>query len=473
MTKTLLFLAALLLEPRAALFAAPQAAPAPFESGDRWCALGDSITEGGYYHRYVELFYQTRFPQRKLDVVDCGIRGDTAPRAAQRVQWDCLWAKPTVVSVMLGMNDVGWNLIRLPAPELERRRAERAEAYAQGMRKLAASLSAAGVKVILIKPSIFDDTAELGGEKFTGGGAALAALGDRAQAIAEEFQTTVVDFNGPMAAINAEQQKRNPQFSIVGPDRVHPTQPGHLVMAYEFLRAQKLPGIVSRISVDAATGKAGPLENCAVEKLAVSADEIRFSCHEKSLPFPVEAKAAPALELVPFTRELNQELLQVRGLVPGDYALSIDGKTIQTIGAAQWAEGINLAVEPDAPQLRQSLTVHAALQQKWKAQGALRGIAFIEHNIWPEANRPLAPGLVADELDAGLQKIAGGNPGWRVQLKKNYLEAKPREAELKRELETAVAAARQAAQTKPHEFVLRRVASRPGRPSESAPLQRR
>jgi hypothetical protein len=265
-----------------------------FESGDRWCALGDSITEGGYYHRYVELFYLTRFPQRKLDVVDCGIRGDTAPRATQRVQWDCLWAKPSVVSVMLGMNDVGWNLIRLPAPEL-----------------------------------------------------------------------------------------------------------------------------------------------------------------------------------VPFTRELNQELLQVRGLAPGDYALSIDGKTIRTIGAAQWAEGINLAVEPDAPQLRQSLTVHAALQQKWKAQGALRGIAFIEHNVWPEANRPLAPGPVADELDAGLQKIAGGNPGWRVQLKKNYLEAKPREAELKRELETAVAAARQAAQTKPHEFVLRRVVSRPGRPSESAPLQRR
>jgi lysophospholipase L1-like esterase len=459
--------AALFLGPWVARSATPPSAPAAFESGDRWCAVGDSITEGGYYHRYVELFYQTRFPKSQLEVIDCGIRGDTAPRAVQRVQWDCLRAKPTVVSVMLGMNDVGWNLIRIPAAEIEKRRAERAQAYDEGLRTLATTLIQAGVKVILIKPSIFDDTAELGGEKFAGGGAALAALANRVHSISEELKTSTVDFNGPMAAINTEQQRRNPRFSIVGPDRVHPTPPGHLVMAYEFLKAQKVPAVVSQIRIDATTRKTGPLVNCSIEKLTFKADEIRFVCHENALPFPVEAHAAPALELVPFTRDLNQQTLKVRGLPPGDYALSIDGQTVRTFSAANLGEGVNLAVEPDAPQLRQAQKVLAALQLKWKAQGALRGIAFIEHNLWPNADRPLQPNQISTELDAGLEKIAAGNPSWRAQLKKNYLEAKPREAELKRELEAAVATARSTAQTQPHEFALRRVTSR-----SEAPLKR-
>jgi lysophospholipase L1-like esterase len=94
-----------LLAPLAVLHAA--VAVTPFQTGDRWCVLGDSITEAGHYHRYVELFYCTRFPEQQLEVVDCGIRGETAPGALRRLQWDCLAAKPTIVSVMLGMNDVG------------------------------------------------------------------------------------------------------------------------------------------------------------------------------------------------------------------------------------------------------------------------------------------------------------------------------------------------------------------------------
>ena len=81
-----------------------------FQSGARWCALGDSITQEGWYHHFVELFYRTRFPARPLQVVNCGIAGDNAAGALKRLRRDCLDANPTVVSVMLGMNDVGWEL---------------------------------------------------------------------------------------------------------------------------------------------------------------------------------------------------------------------------------------------------------------------------------------------------------------------------------------------------------------------------
>lgn len=437
-------------------------APAPFADGDRWCALGDSITESGKYHQYVELFYLTRFPGRKLDVVDCGIRGDTAPGALRRLQWDCLAAKPTVVSVMLGMNDVGRSFYKYKeSQDFGKKCEERARTYDQSMRNLTKSLLDAGVKVILIKSSIYDDTADLPTTNLPGCGAALAGYGKRVQAIADEYRAPTVDFNTPMAAINAARQKRDSHFSIVGPDRVHPTAPGHLVMAHEFLRAQGAPGVVAHMVIDASSGKTGPLENCEVTSLVVQSDFVSFSCLEAALPFPVEAAEKPALEIIPFTQELNQEILLVCGLAPGDYELSIDGRKIGAFTSAQLDGGVNLAGEANTPQLQQSQAVLEALRKKWKAEGKLRSLAFIEHNAWPDENRPIDFARASAELDARMTVIAGTNTVWKAQLQKNYLEEKAREAALHREAEDAVAAARQAAQPNSHAFALRRLAASP------------
>jgi lysophospholipase L1-like esterase len=89
---------------------ATTAPSAAFVSGDRWAVLGDSTTHTGSYHREVELFYLTRHPSAPLDVVNGGLASDTAASALDRLDWDCLAARPTVVSVMFGMNDVGHQL---------------------------------------------------------------------------------------------------------------------------------------------------------------------------------------------------------------------------------------------------------------------------------------------------------------------------------------------------------------------------
>lgn len=424
----------------AASLPAQVATPPPaFQSGDRWGVLGDSITRSGQYHRYVELFYLTRFPTLKLDVINCGISGDTAPGAVQRLKWDCLDAKPTVVSAMLGMND----------------RAHSVETHDKAMRQLAKSLVAAGVRVILITPSIYDDTADLPAANSRGGGAILTEFSNRVRAIAAEYKLPAVDFNGPMTAINAEQQKRNPKFTIVGGDRIHPTQPGHFVMAYEFLRAQRLTGVVSRIAIDAAAGKAGVLENCTVKDLKIRDGEIVFTCLENSLPFPVEAKAKPALDLVPFSREFTQQILLVRGLAAGDYALSIDGKEIRQFTAAELADGVNLAGEVNTPQSQQAAAVLAELQKKWDIVAKLRNLAVCEHTAWPNAPRPIDLAQMPAKLDARLER-AKQNPTIK-EAHREYLEFKPREAELHRAVDAAMNAARLAAQPKPREFTLRRV----------------
>lgn len=427
-----------------------------FQAGDRWCVLGDSITHGGSYHHYVELYYTTRFPTRPVDVINCGIAGDTVWGAVRRLRWDCLDAKPTVVSVMLGMNDIGRHLYEAgnSITNVESLRSERVENYDKTMRRLTKELLASGVKVILVKPSIFDDTADLPKTNCPGLGAALAGLASRLEAIADEFKVPNVDFNGPMTQINREQQKRDPHFTIVGPDRVHPGAPGHQVMAYEFLRAQQVPAIVSQIVIDAAAGKAGQSENCEVTDLTVGTNLVTFTCLEGALPFPVEASAAPALGYVPFTRELNQETLLVRGLAPGNYELSIDGQTIRRFTAAELADGVNLADETNAPQLQQSLQVLAALRQKWDAVAKLRTIAYIEHDVWPAAKHPVDMAQMTAKVKERLAKVGTGNP-WVVAQLKQYLDVQPHESELRADVAATIAQARRVSQPKPHLYKLR------------------
>lgn len=77
-------------------------------------------------------------------------------------------------------------------------------------------------------------------------------LGTTAPAEMFKDGETVVDFHGPMTALNMEQQNRDPGWTIVGGDRVHPGAPGHLMMAWLFLKTQGAPPLVSKIAVDAA-----------------------------------------------------------------------------------------------------------------------------------------------------------------------------------------------------------------------------
>jgi len=428
---------------------------APFEPNDRWAVLGDSITHNGYYHRYVELFYFTRFPNQPLDVINCGISGDTAAGALQRLQWDCLAAHPTVVSVMFGMNDIGRYLYEAgnAITNVEHLRTGRAETYDKTMRQLTRELLASGAKVMLVKPSIFDDTADLPRTNCPGLGAALSGFAQRVQAMADDFHLATVDFNGPLKAINAEQQTRDPHFTIVGADRIHPTQVGHLVMAYEFLHAQKPSGVVSRMVIDAAAIQAGALENCEVTDLKRQSNAIVFTCAERALPFPVEAAAKRALDYVPFTQEFNQETLQVRGLTPGQYELTIDGQNIHTSSAAELADGVNLADETNAPQLRQALQVLAALEKKWNAATKLRTIALCEHDAWPEAKHPVEASQMPAKLAAWTNKVS--HISYLVDLASKYPDLKAHEDELRAQVQSAVDEARRVSQPRPHQFAIK------------------
>lgn len=77
-----------------------------FEDGDVVCFLGDSLTYSGQYHSYVQSYYLTRFPDRRITFLNCGVAGDTVADALRRCAWDVQPHQPNVLVVLFGLNDI-------------------------------------------------------------------------------------------------------------------------------------------------------------------------------------------------------------------------------------------------------------------------------------------------------------------------------------------------------------------------------
>jgi len=220
----------------------------PFQDGDRVCFVGDSITKQGGYHAQIQLFYATRLPGARLQMWNCGIAGNTAAGGVKRYDWDIAPHKPTVVSVMMGMNDVGRGYYagKNADKTVLTRRQQAIDRNIANMDKIVERVTGDGARAILITPSLYDQTGQQEAECLFGVNDALRACADGVREIAKRHAgVDVIEFNVPMATINAEWQTRDPNFTVVGKDRVHPGAVGHLVMAYLFLKALAVGRLVT------------------------------------------------------------------------------------------------------------------------------------------------------------------------------------------------------------------------------------
>jgi len=433
-----------------------------FPDGTRHVAMGDSITHRGTYVMYLQLFALTRFPDRSIEFLNAGIAGDTAGGGTQRVGWDVLALQPNSVSLMFGMNDVGRDLYKpgLAGEDLAEQRRRRIDSYERNMRDLIKALQAAHVAVTLITPSIFDETSTMDSANFPGvDSLALEECTRRAFQMAQEYGLPLVDFHGPMQAINREQQRKDPAFTMIGKDRVHPGEAGHLVMAWLFLKARLGSSEIARAVIDAATGKVGETGNCTVDDVRVSPGSLQFRYAARAIPFPIDDSARPALDWVPINTDLNREILKVSGLAAGDYHLQIDDRAIREYSAGELAEGINLALEPGTPQYRQAQEVLRQLEDYWKVVQTLRDIVVVEYaTMGRDFPRPLTYEQVKPKLD---ERLAGltGNPSeaYHRRVAQVWIENKANEALLKTRAAEDLKKIREAAQPFPHTILLTRI----------------
>nr|WP_309696553.1 SGNH/GDSL hydrolase family protein [Armatimonas sp.] len=367
-----------------------QATNAPFalKNGDRVVFYGDSITDQRMYTLLTEQYIVTRFPNLNVRFVHSGWGGDRVTGGGGgpidlRLDRDVTAYKPSVVTVMLGMNDASYRAFD----------AGIFQTYADGYKHLVEKVKRdnPGVRLTLIQPSPYDDVTRP--EGFPGGyNAVLLRYASFVGQLASEQGAGVADLNNPVVAMlkKANATDATNAAKIIA-DRVHPGWGGQLIMAEALLKAWNAPALVSSVTLDAASGKS-ETQNARVSKVqAVKDGSLRWSTLEGSLPFPLGSPdpnaAAPynlAVASSDFVQALDQETLTVTNLAAPRYTLKIDGKSIGEFTKEQLAAGVNLATL-NTPMLQQALLVGKLTQLRANVHNS----RWREYQV-PQANDPQA-----------------------------------------------------------------------------------
>ncbi len=393
--------------PLLALAALAPAQDFALKSGDTVVFYGDSITDARLYTMFTEAYVLTRFPDRDVRFVHSGWGGDRVTGGGGgpidlRLDRDVFPYKPTVVTIMLGMNDAGY---RAYDPGL-------ADTYNKGYAHIVERLKSRlpGVRLTLIQPSPYDDVTRAPG--FEGGyNGTLLRYSDAIADLARRTDSSIADLNAPTVAMLQAANAKDPAAAQkLIPDRVHPGPAGHLVMAGALLKSWNATPTVSATEVDATAGRA-TITNGKITSFVRGKDGFSWSSKENALPFPLDVND-PLTSLVvsssDFVQTLDQQTVKVTGLDPDRrYALAIDeGMPVVTLSGAEWATGANLAtlLTPMQQQARDVMTLVRAHMDvhntKWRALQV------------PLANRKEATKerdkafKALDEYDRGLFKAA-------------------------------------------------------------------
>ncbi len=326
------------------------------KDGDRVVFYGDSITDQRLYTTLTETYVVTRFPKLNVQFVHSGWGGDRVTGGGGgpidvRLQRDVLAYQPTVMTIMLGMNDGSYRAFDEAI----------FDRYGKGYQHIIETVKqkAPALRLTLIQPSPFDDVTQP--PKFEGGyNSVLVRYGQFVKELAEKEHANVADLNTPVAAALEKAKAANADLAKqIIPDRVHPGPAGHLLMAAALLKSWNAPAIVTAVTIDAAGKKIASEKGAKLSGLKFQ-DELSWSELDEALPMPVdmnEPVMALAVNSSDFIQTLDQQTLKVTGLADARYTLNIDVKEVGAFTKEQWAEGINLATLP-TPMVKQAQEVH-------------------------------------------------------------------------------------------------------------------
>lgn len=419
-----------------------------FEHNDRVCFIGNSITMDGRFFNFIELFYATRYPERKIEFYNCGIAGDVAKGVLSRMEKDILIHRPTWSVLMIGMNDVNRNLYsnaRKNEPGISDKQKQALERYYANVDSIIIRLLKSGSKVILQTPTIYDQTAVLPIENYPGVNDALKKCAEYLKSRAVLYKIPVVDYWTMLDNINKKLQAVNPGSTIISGDRVHPGAQGHFQMAYEFLSAQRVKKIVSYLSVK----KQRILRSSHIEirDLSFNSNSISFNCTEESLAYPYFEEEPYADSLCRFTEELNRKIIQLKSIRKGNYALRIDSVLVGSYKSSDLKKGINLAHNILTPQYLQSLKVLKLYLKQWDLRNKLRLLKYVEYQHFKDAKNFNDTAEIRKYFSADLEARKDQPQeylNFYRQSYENYLQVKPREEAIQKELDSLAAETRKA-----------------------------
>ena len=375
------------------ILTALQASAASFalKDGDRVVFYGDSITDQRLYTTFAETYVVTRFPKLDVSFVHSGWGGDRVSGGGGgsidlRLPRDVYAYKPTVMTIMLGMNDGSYRAFDQKI----------FDTYSTGYQRIidAVKKELPGIRITAIQPSPFDDVTQP--PRFEGGyNKVLLRYSEFIQELAGREKLNVADLNRPVvAALEKAKATDAEQAKKIIPDRVHPGPGGHLLMAGELLKSWNAPATVSAVEIDASAKKVSATVMTKVSDLKV-AEQVSWTQLDEALPMPVDLSdpvVALAVNSSDFIQTLNQQTLKVKGLAAANYGLRIDDTETGAFTKEQLAEGINLATLA-TPMARQAGDVHKLTLQHNN----------IHFKRWRTVQVPMA-----DDKTPGVQKAVKG-----------------------------------------------------------------
>jgi lysophospholipase L1-like esterase len=325
--------------------------------GDRVVFFGDSITDQRLYTTFTETYVVTRFPRLNVSFIHSGWGGDRVSGGGGgpidvRLYRDVLPYNPTVLTIMLGMNDGRYRAYDQPL----------FDDFSAGYKHIVDAVKRAfpGIRITAIEPSPYDDVTRA--PLFEGGyNAVLMRYSDFLKQLAAEQKLGLADLNTPVvAALQKANAADAANAAKLIPDRIHPGAAGHLLMAEALLKAWNAPAVVTDVEIDAGRKEAVHQLGTRIAGLQ-SAKGISWTQTDEALPMPVDMRdplVALAMRSSDFMDALNQQPLKVRGLAAGRYTVKIDGEPAGAFTAAELAGGVNLTTLP-TPMARQAAEVHA------------------------------------------------------------------------------------------------------------------
>ncbi|MEN6450346.1 MAG: SGNH/GDSL hydrolase family protein [Thermoguttaceae bacterium] len=209
----------------------PPPADAPkqlqLKQGETIVAIGDSITRQGGYGRMVDAFLARQYPDLKIKkVVNKGIDGQKAEDLVARFQRDVVALKPAVVTLNIGINDV-WHRLGKPHDE------KVLKAYKANVAKMVDEAQKAGIKVILLTPTVIQEDAKAEGN------VRLAKYVEAEKQIAADKHCQLVDLHAMF--LKALKKKPAMKGNAYTYDGVHMKPAGDAIMAIGVLRALGVP----------------------------------------------------------------------------------------------------------------------------------------------------------------------------------------------------------------------------------------
>jgi len=194
---------------------------------------GDSVTDcgrdrnninsmGNGYPLFVSSIFKARYPELNVNFINTGISGDTSINLVNRWTADCIQLKPTVVSILIGINDCWRRYDGTKTTTVEEYKIN----FKTILERVSEELKA---KIIIIEPFVLPFPTDRIKWRED-----LDPKIQAARELAREFEALYIPMDGIFAAASA---LKPPVFWAN--DGVHPTYEGHALIAETWLNAIK------------------------------------------------------------------------------------------------------------------------------------------------------------------------------------------------------------------------------------------